>query len=228
MNKNSIFVGIIGLIIGLVAGFFGANSINQNSTKTEISPLQPPTSPLSTPRISGQRPQDGGMLADVQKTLDKATNEPENYQAQVDAGTMHARIQRFDKALEFFQKAQRIKPGDFEANALLGNAFFDARQFENAETSYAKALGIKKDVTVQSDYATTFFQRSNPDYGRALKEFEKALEIDAEHEPTLYNMGITHQRMGDKKNAMKTLERLKTVNPKSDLIGRLEKTISTK
>lgn len=227
MNKNGLTLGIIGLLAGLAIGFFGANSINRNSIKPATGGIQNPISPPMTSQPAGQPPA-GGMLADVQKTLDRATNEPDNFQAQVDAGTMHARIQRFDKALEFFKKAQLLKPDDFQANSLLGNAYFDARQFENAETYYEKALKIKSDVTVQSDYATTFFQRSEPDYDRALVEFEKALKIDSAHEPTIYNMGVTYSRKGDKDNAQKTLEKLKEINSESSLIGRLEKIIATK
>ncbi len=230
MNKNSITFGIIGLIVGLTIGFMGANSLNRNASVSQEIPPNPATAPQSVQPPSqppnGQNPQ-GGMLEDVQKTLDKAKNQPENFEAQIEAGRMYAQIQRFDEALEFFQKGQQLKPDDFAANALLGNAFFDAKQFENAETYYAKALEIKpNEVTIQSDYATTFFRRKNPDYERAMKEFEKALEINPKHEVTIYNMGLAYFFKGDKDNAAKTLERLKQVNPSSDLIKRLEQEIS--
>lgn len=227
MNKQSISFGIIGLIAGLIIGFAVANSINRNAVQTTQNTQQVPNLPVNNPQAQGKPPQQGGMLADVQKTIDKATNNPEDFQAQVEAGRMYAQIQRFDKALAFFQKAQQLKPNDFQANALLGNAYFDDRQFENAEKAYAKALELKTDVTVQSDYATTFFQRTNPDYERAIKEFEKALKIDEKHEPTLYNMALAYLKMDDKENAQKTFERLKSVNPNSLLIQRFEQILNS-
>lgn len=229
MNKKNILFAIIGLLIGLIIGFFVANTINKNAVNNQIAaqnPSAPITNPDNEPQMQGQPPT-GGMLADVQKTIDKAKNEPENFEAQIEAGKMYAQIQKMDEALAFFQKAQQIKPDDFDANVFLGNAFYDAGQFENAETYYQKALQIKPDdVTVQSDFATTFLQLKSPDYQRALKEFDKALKLNPKHEPTLYNMALTYQRMNDKENAQKTLERLKSANPGSTLIPKLEQALT--
>lgn len=231
MNKNGILFGIVGLIVGLIVGFSGANYLNRNAPANQpVANNQniPPMQQQGNPPMQGQNPQ-GGMQADVQKTLDKAEQEPKNFEAQINAGMMYARIQNFEKALEFFQKAQLLKPDDFEANAMLGNAFLDARQFENAETYYAKALEINpKDVTIRSDLATTFLERNQPDYERAFAEFNKALELDPKHEATIYNMGIAYLKKGDKANAQKTVENLKTANPNSDLIAKFQKILEGK
>ncbi|MGI8669026.1 MAG: tetratricopeptide repeat protein [Aridibacter sp.] len=228
MGKNSLLFGIIGLIIGLIVGFSGANYLNRNaSTPDNTTQNQMPPQGINPPiNPQGQTTQ-SGMLPDVQKVLDEAKNEPNNYEAQIKAGEMYARIQNFDGALEYYQKAQRLKPNDFAANSGLGNAFFDARQFENAETYYEKALEIKPDdVNILSDLGTTFIERRNPDYERAIVQFEKVLKIEPNHAPTLYNLGIAYLKKGDKENARKTLDKLKEFNPKSDLVGRLEQIIN--
>jgi len=229
MNKQYVLGGIIGLIIGLVIGFILANSLNREALQNQnIARNTPPQTDVQTglPPDHANNLQTEGMLEDVQKSLDKARDEPDNYEAQLEAGRMYSRIQNFEKALEFFQKAQRIKPDDFEANAFLGNAFLDARQFENAETYYKKALELKPDnVTIRSDLASTFIERTNPDYERAFAEFNKALEIDPKHEPTIYNMGIAYLRKGEKQNAQKMLEKLMQASPESDLITKLKNLI---
>ncbi len=227
MGKNSLLFGIIGLIIGLIIGFSGANYLNRN-TITPNNTAQNQLSPQAgnqTINPRGVNPK-GGMLPDVQKNIDQANAEPENYEAQITAGELYARIGNFEKALEFYQKAQRLKPDDFVTNASLGNAFFDARQFENAETYYEKALEIKSDdVNVLSDLGTTYVERRNPDYEKALVQFEKALKLEPNHEPTIYNLGIAYLRKGDKENARKILNQLKEINSNSDLAARLEKII---
>ncbi len=228
MGKNNILFGIIGLIVGLVIGFWGANYLNKTSPNPSVAQnqIQNPNGVPPQANPQGQTSQ-GNMLPDVQKVLDKAQNEPNNYEAQIKAGEMYAQIQRADKALEFYQKAQKLKPNEFEANASLANAFFDSRQFENAETYYLKALEIKSnDVNVLTDLGTTFVERNNPDFDKAIEYFNKALEIKSDHEPTLYNLGIAYLRKGEKENAQKALEKLKEATPNSQLISRLEQIIN--
>lgn len=231
MNKNNLAFGVFGLVIGLAIGFFIANSINKSATNSQTIAEIPNSPSMANPQgnlpIQDQTKSKGGMQVDVQKTLDKAEKEPESYDAQIAAGKMYAKIERFDEALEHFRKAQKLKPEDFDANAQLGNAYFDAKKFEDAEKAYEMAIEITPDnVTVQSDYATTFFQRSNPDYERAIKEFEKALSINSKHDTTLYNLGLTYKRINNPEMANETLKRLKETNPESDLIKRLDQVLN--
>jgi tetratricopeptide (TPR) repeat protein len=228
MEKNSIIFGIIGLIVGLTVGFAGANYLNKNS---------PGSAPTAQNQISPENinlggnqnapPGQGGMLPDVQKFLDQAKNEPDNYEAQIKAGELYRQIKRIDKALDFFQRAQKLKPDNFEANASLGNAYFDSRQFEDAEKYYIKALEINpKDFVILTDLGATFIERSSPNFERALEYFDKALEIRPNYEPTIYNIGIAYLKKGEKEKAKDALTRLKEANPGSTLISRLDEVIN--
>ena len=64
------------------------------------------------------------MIPDVQKVLDRAKNEPENAQAQIEAGDMYAKIGRFDEAVAFYENANKTNPKDFQTNIKLANALF--------------------------------------------------------------------------------------------------------
>ncbi len=213
MNKTAITYGILGIVIGLAVGFFGANYLNRNAaTETGISSAN---LPAGAPQV--QNPT--GQLADVQKVLDLAKNEPDNFDAQIEAGEMYAQIERFDKALEFYERAQKIKPDDFQANVKLGNAFFDAKQFEKAEEFYAKAIVIDpKDPNVRTDLGLTYFLREPSDPDRAIAEYKKSLEIDSNHELTLQNLLAALKEKGDKDELAKTLAKLKEVNPNNPVI----------
>ncbi|NNF00476.1 MAG: tetratricopeptide repeat protein, partial [Pyrinomonadaceae bacterium] len=166
----------------------------------------------------------GSMLADVQATLDKAKDEPDNFQAQIKAGEMYSKIRRFDKALEYYEKAQKLKPNDFSANSILGNAYFDLKQYKKAETAYARALEIKpNDVAVRTDFGLTFYLREPGDYDRAVSEYRKALDIDPNHELTLQNLIVALNDMGEKEEAAKAIDRLRAVNPKNPVIEKFGK-----
>lgn len=215
MNKNSIIFGVLGIIVGLAIGFFSANSMNRNAAGGGGGGQEPAGAPFGSPQApSSNDPNTGGMVADVQATLDKAKNEPENFEAQVKAGEMYSKIRRFKEALEFYEKAQKIKPNDFLANSILGNAYFDLKQYDKAEAFYAKALEINpKDVAVRTDYGLTFYLREPSDTDRAIGEYRKALEIDPKHELTLQNLIVALDEKGERSELEKALSQLKEVNP---------------
>ncbi|MEP7212368.1 MAG: tetratricopeptide repeat protein [Acidobacteriota bacterium] len=222
MQKHFI-TGILGLIIGLAVGFVGANKINRESSL----PTSDPAIAAAAPNATTVSP--GAAQADVAAMIERAQNEPQNFAVQMDMGQMYAKIGRFDKAAEFYRKGLAINPNNFQANVVLANALFDARQFEEAEKAYSRALEIDpKDVNARTDLGTTFVERANPDYDRGIKEFEAALTLDPKHEPSLYYLGITYFRKGDKENAEKALSRLEAVNPSSDLVARLKQNIAAK
>ncbi|MDQ3748754.1 MAG: tetratricopeptide repeat protein [Acidobacteriota bacterium] len=228
MNKQNILFGIIGLIVGSVIGFFAANSINRNSSQI-VSPAQPNASfqDQEVPNVLvKEQPAQGGMLPDITAILDKARNAPDNFDAQIKGGDVYLQIKGFDKAVEFYQRAHRIKPEDYETIVKLGNAYFDFGKFEEAGKWYEQALSKKSnDTSVRTDLGITFVERENPDLDRAIKEFQTSLQTSPKHEPTLYNLGVAYFKKGNTDEANKILAQLKAINPQSQLVGRLQQII---
>ena len=224
MQKHYFF-GIFGLIAGLAIGFFGANSINRDAPSQTAASV--PESAAAAANSSTTSP--GGMKADVQQTLERAETEPNNFAAQMKAGDTYAQIGRFDKAIEFYKRGISLKPNDFQANVVIANAYFDSGNFVDAESFYAKALLINpKDVNARTDLGTTFVERQNPDYERAIKEFRFVLEIDPKHEPSLYYLGIAYFRKGEAENANAALAELEKANAASPLSVKLRENMALK
>ena len=221
MNKNGVTFGVLGLAIGLMLGFFGANYLNRNSVSSQTQPVAPNKVPTTAaPQTSGNPSK---PLADVQKVLDKAKNEPKSAEAQIQAGEMYAKIERFDKAIEYYDRAQDLKPNDLATNVKLGNAYFDAKKFERAETVYAKAIELDpKNQGVRTDYGLTFYLREPSDTKRAIEEYRKSLAIDPKHELTLQNLAAALKDQGDEEELAKTLAKLKEVNPNNSTITKLK------
>ncbi|MGI8882919.1 MAG: tetratricopeptide repeat protein [Pyrinomonadaceae bacterium] len=228
MKKENILFAVGGIVVGLIIGFFAANSINKNAASQQIAAQNQPNAPFAN-QTANPPNQSGGMIPDVQEKLDKAKSEPENFAAQMSAGDMYAQIGSYDKAFEFYERGVQLKPDNFQANVQIANAYFDSRQFENAGKYYAKALEINpNDVNARTDLATTFVERQNPDYERAVKEFQTTLEINPKHEPTLYNLGVAFHRMGEAEKAQNTLLQLEQTNASSPLVGKLRQVFSAK
>ncbi len=225
MNKQNILFGIIGLIVGSVIGFFAANSINRNSQQIILE--NQPNAPFQNQQIQTvsvkEQPMQSGMLPDIVATLDKAKTEPNNFDAQMKAGDVYLQIKGFDKAVEFYEQAHRIKPEDYETIVKLGNTYFDFRKFEEAGKWYEQALSKKSnDTNVRTDLGITFVERENPDLDRAIKEFQTSLQTNPKHEPTLYNLGAAYFKKGNKDEANKILTQLEAINPQSQLVDRLQ------
>ena len=229
MNKNNFLFGIVlGLTAGLVIGFFGANSLNRNFQPEATQ--NPANAPFLNQQVQNASVKEhtgqGGMMPDVAETLDKAKNEPDNFESQMRAGVMYLRINALDKAEPLFDQAAQLNPGRYEDIVNLGNAFFDIGKYEKAGKWYEQALKQKPDDTnVRTDYGITFVERDNPDFDRAIKEFQTSLEKNPKHEPTLYNLAVAYFKKGNTEEANKIRTQLETANPNSQLNERLRQII---
>lgn len=230
MSKTSIFYGFGGLILGLVIGFFAANSINKTNDVQVENTVAASDTQFSDQKIQNivvrDQPTRSAAMPEIAETLEKATNEPDNFDAQVASGKLYARIQNFAKAIEFYQAANKLKPEHYETIVALGNLYFDDKQYENAEIWYVKALEKQpKDFAVRTDLGLTFVERANPDINRAIKEFKSSLESNPKHEVTIYNLAAAYYKSGDLENARTTAKTLEELNPKSELNSQIKAVI---
>jgi len=221
MNKN-LFIGLlVGALAGAAIGFFGANALNKQNTAAA-----PGNAPLfNSQELQQTLPggdQSGGAMPDIQKKLDRAMSEPDSFEAQMEAGDMYAQIQKYETAIEFYQKGLALRPDERQANIVLANAYFDSKKFVEAGKYYAKALELDpNDVNARTDLGTTFVEQQPPDLDRAIEEFKAALELDPNREATLYNLGVVYFRKGDLENAKDILARLEAINPNTQLAAKL-------
>jgi len=225
MQRSHIF-GIAGLIIGLVIGFFGANSLNRNATVSQVAEASSPMPGSADQPAAATTAQ---PQPDVSEMLQKAGSEPQNFAVQMRTGDMYARIGRFEQAIEYYLKGIVLKPEDLNANVVLANAYFDSGQFDKAADFYTKALAINPaDLNARTDLGATFVERPAPDYVRAVEEFNSVLAVNPKHALSLYYLGIAQSRSGNPGEAQKTLSRLESSDPNSDLVLRLRQNLASK
>lgn len=228
MGKNISF-GVIGLVIGLIIGFTVANSLNKNDAPQETVQTQS-INPNLAPKVPNievkEQPQTGEMLPGIAETLEKAKNEPTNFDVQMEAGNLYFKIKNFEKASEFYDQANSLNPTEYEKIVKLGNSYFDISKFEKAEIFYQTALKQKPDdFGVRTDLGITYVERANPDFDKAIKEFNKSLQTNPKHEPTIYNLGIAYYKKGQFVEANEMLQKLESINPQSKLAEKLKKVI---
>ncbi len=151
MTRDNLLFIIIGLLFGFIVGFLFATSMNQRygpgtqvtASNTQIPADHPPLGP------GGTAPASGNMQAEVTAKIEKARNEPKNFDAQVEAASLFYQIQRYDQAIEFLLKANQIKPDDYQTVVNLGMTNFDAGHYDVAIKWYKAAI-LKRQDDVQT------------------------------------------------------------------------------
>ncbi|MEZ5308015.1 MAG: tetratricopeptide repeat protein [Pyrinomonadaceae bacterium] len=230
MNKENFLFGIVGLLAGLIIGFFVTNSMNRNATTTvaQTPPVQQagpvdPNQPMPADHPNVNNAQPGQMSPEIQQAIDKAKAEPENFEAQVKAAEFYYQIQRLDQAIEFLGKANKLKPDDRKTLVNLGNANFDAEKWEEAEKWYQQALQKDaNDVAVSTDLGLTYMFRASPDVDKAIEMFQKSLALDPNHKQTLQNLAVAYTKKGDAASATETVGKLEKIDPQNQAIQQIK------
>jgi len=114
MNKDNILFGVVGLLAGLIIGFMFANSVNKQvvtpvsaemRSNSNIPPGHPEIPPGATAPGSGTA---GVMQPETQAAIDKAKQSPNDFQAQVTAAEMYYQIERFDDAITYLKRGNKL------------------------------------------------------------------------------------------------------------------------
>jgi tetratricopeptide (TPR) repeat protein len=219
MSRENILIGIIGILGGVVIGIIGTNHINRSYTVTApAAQTGSGGAPANHPPAGGSS---GNQQADVMAAIDLAKKDPSNFEAQVEAAGLFRQIDRHEQALEFYDRAYKLKPKDFNLLVKLGDTNFDLGRYEEAERWYQAALKINpKDPTVRMDLGLTFHLRQPRDLDKAIAEYRKALGYDPRHEKTLQNLTSALIDKGDKTAARQSLKQLEEINPAHETIAK--------
>ena len=132
----------------------------------------------------------------------------------------------FLSPIEFLEKAAKLKPDDHTTQVNLGNAYFDAGRYDQAEKTYTAVLAKKPDdADVRTDLGLTFAARPQADYDRAIAEFEKVLEKKPTHTLALQNVIVAYTKKGDAAKATATLAKLEAADATNASIAKLREEI---
>jgi tetratricopeptide (TPR) repeat protein len=102
------------------------------------------------------------VRAQVTESLEKARNEPKNFEAQLKAAELYYQIGRYDQAIEFLLKANQLNPTDYRTVVVLGMVNLDAGHFDTAEKWYRAAMKMKEDdIMVAAGLAEATLQKGD-------------------------------------------------------------------
>jgi tetratricopeptide (TPR) repeat protein len=184
------------VLFGFIIGFLFASNMSQRAAAPmAVSDSQ--NLPADHPPIqSGQAQQDPQKIfAQVQESMAKARNEPQNFDAQVDAAKLEYQIQRYDQAVEFLLKANQLRPDNYDVVVMLGAANLEGGHYDMAEKWFKIALARKPDdVGTLASIAYMHLQK------RDAKEAEKAIANLEKVAPTSEDLPQFKQRLATLKS----------------------------
>ena len=149
MNRDNFLFGIIGVLLGFIVGFMLHGVMSQREAEQRgVGPTQqrqqlPPDHPPIGNDAPSPDPQQS--MQQVQQTIQKARNNPKDFEAQMQAAQLEYQIQQYDESIKFLLTANQIKPDDYETVANLGMINMDAGHFDVAEKWYRAALAKRPD-----------------------------------------------------------------------------------
>src|SRR5215211_1513570 len=176
MSRENLLFAIIGVLFGFIVGFMFASSMSQKTATTQTA-AGSQTMPADHPPLGSQNaPNPQAMQAEVTASLEKARNEPKNFEAQIKAAQLYYQIQRYDQSIEYLIKANLLRPTDYQTVVTLGLVNLDAGHYETAEKWYRAALKMKSDdVMVLAGLAATTLQKGDAKAAEdAIAQLEKA------------------------------------------------------
>ena len=177
MTRENLLFGIIGILLGFIVGFMFASTMSQRQQMAQTASTAAPV-PGDHPPVAAQGQQGGNpdaVRAQVTEDIEKARNEPKNFEAQFIAARHFYRIGRFEQAIEFLLKANELKPTDYNTVVFLAVVNLDAQHYDVAEKWYRAALKMKSDdVMVLAGLAeATLQKRDAKGAEEAIAQLEK-------------------------------------------------------
>lgn len=219
MKMNKYLIGLIGLAVGFIASFY----LTQSYNKSNASPAAGPGAPTG---MAGGAGGQQAMMGQVAGVIEKATNAPNDFQAQVEAAKIFNQIGRLAETVEYLKKAYAIDPAKFNdlgASGFLGQYYFDQKDYAEAETWFTRA--IKSDPQEADLYvglAETYVQREPPQPEQAITQLQQALSVDPRNGHALGHLVEAYVLKKDVRGAEETVKRLKDTDPTNKRISVLE------
>lgn len=113
-------------------------------------------------------------------------------------GLAYAQLGNYEKSVENFLHAAEGKPSDL-LYMTLAQSYLQLRRLDEAEQSLERAIGLTQDSTLElkSRFLLAEIFTSRNAYDRAIREYERILEIDAQSADAHFSLGEIYQKTGD-------------------------------
>ena len=119
-------------------------------------------------------------------------------------GNVYAERSMYDKAMEQYLIAIKLKPDYIEAHTNLGNVYEKRSMYDKAMEQYLIAIKLKPDnASIYNNIGTIYQLRHMPD--KAIEQCLIAIKLKPDYADPHFNLGVIYYNMGQKENAKKEM-----------------------
>jgi Tetratricopeptide repeat len=128
--------------------------------------------------------------------------------------------------IQNYEQRARQNPQDPEIPLQLANYLYDKKYFNLAIEWYQRSLTLNsRDINARTDLGTCYFYTGQPQ--QAITEYKKALALNPNHQPTMFNMIVVNlEGTHDLRAAQRYWSELNRLNPSypglKDIKGKLD------
>ena len=227
MNNSKYLVGLAGLALGFIVSFLWVSSYNRSNA-----PVAQPSSGAMPGGMAaaGNSGDQQAVMAQVQQVISKAKNNPQDFQAQVDAAGVYFQSGKEAETVEYLKKAYALKPDEFKTNQqllgalpLIATYYADQKQYDEADTWFRRSLEVEPNNTViHIEMASSLIQRQPPQPDRAIQELQTALKANAKDAHALGHLVEAYAVKRDVAGAEEALNRLRDADPSNQRLAALQ------
>jgi tetratricopeptide (TPR) repeat protein len=224
MTSRRLLFAVIGIAIGFIASFLWTRGYNSNNAGAVV-----------TTGASSQGARSGGdnqqaMMAQIRETMEKAKQNPNDPEAQIEAAGAYDQIGRTKEAVEHLKKAIEINPTDrraFAMTAYIGNYHLQLKEYVEAEKWFRKASEINPNVPdAFVELAATFLERQPPVPDEAIRHLQRALGVNAKDAHALEHLIEAYLMKKDSKGADEALYRLQQADSANKRLSQFQTAVS--
>ena len=148
-------------------------------------------------------------IAKLQATQkENGTNEVDYFSLGIEAHNKG----EYDKAIEYYQKAIKINPDDYNAFNAMGSAYGKKVDNDKVITYCQNAIEIKQDYH-KAFYNIGTAYRKKGNYNKAIEYYQKAIDISPDKFGAFYNMGNAYGMKGNYDKAIEFFQKAIELGP---------------
>jgi tetratricopeptide (TPR) repeat protein len=177
----------------------------------------------------GATGQQAGM-ASVRDTIERAKNNPTDFDAQVAAARMFDQIGRVKEEIPFLEqayKADRSQAVSMNIPPYLAEFYSSEKDYQNAEKWYRAQLDAKpNDTEITIELGATFIDREPPNPDKAIDYLQSVLKSSPTNAHALVHLTQAYLLKKDARAAEDSLARARQSDPGNKMIPELEKQVN--